>query len=130
MGLVIRLHDITGFSTNYKVELKTGATPNSVTSWVPCLNNQTEDKILISGSVLEDNFNKFNSQYTWPNQKIPIENQLNEYNNLKFWVKITDNSTGNYVIENINIHEKEYYSDCMYCCEFDPYPTGSYISGF
>ena len=33
MGLIIRLHDITGFSTNYKVEFKTGATPNSATLW-------------------------------------------------------------------------------------------------
>jgi hypothetical protein len=125
MGLVIRLHSIAGFSTNYKVEFKTGATPNSVTSWQTYSNNNTSNTLNISGATIDSYYGIGN----WPNQRNP-QVFPNQYNNLKFWVKITDNVTGNYVIENINIHEKEYYSDCMYCCEFDRNPLGSYISGF
>ena len=125
MGLVIRLHDITGFSTNYKVEFKTGATPNSVTSWQTYSNNNTTNTLNLSGTTNDSYYNPTN----WPNQRNP-EVFPNQYNNLKFWVKITDNSSNNYVIENINIHEKEYYSDCIYCCEFDDNPSALYVSGF
>ena len=125
MGLVIRLHDITGFSTNYKVEFKTGATPNSVTSWQTYTSSNNTDTLNLSGATI----NSYYSEINWPNQRNP-EVFPNQYNNLKFWVKITDNSSGNYVIENINIHEKEYYSDCIYCCEFDDNPSALYVSGF
>jgi hypothetical protein len=143
MGLVIRLHDITGFSTNYKVEFKTGATPNSGTVWSTgsFVSGSNKTTLLITdeiytGSLNESSLdtgslfllNAFNP-IDYPNQRNPVI-VPNQYNNLKFWVRITDNVTGNYVIENINIHEKEYYSDCMYCCEFDYDATSIYVSGF
>jgi hypothetical protein len=136
MGLVIRLYDITGFSTNYNVELQTGATFNN-TSWVKYKTGQTENTLsiefvsgttLLSGTSITSYFNNFNSVNSWPYQYPELT--PNESNNLKFWIKITDNLTENYIIENIKVHEKEYYSDCLYCCSFDNNLTSQYISGF
>lgn len=34
------------------------------------------------------------------------------------WFKILDEVTGSYIIENIHIHEYEYYYFCDHCCDF------------
>ena len=116
MGLAIRIHDVTcpnNFLLSYKIGGKTAV--GNYTSYNVGANvgnfynssnvrNYNSDPILLTGTTLD-------------NLITEDETVLN-----RVWIKLQYTGvTGNveYIIENIEIHQREYYSNCIDCCVID-----------
>jgi hypothetical protein len=116
MGLVIRIHNVTcpnNFLLSYKIGGKTAAgnytqynvganSSNFYNSSI--IRNYNNDPILLTGATLD-------------NLITEDETVLN-----RVWIKLQYTGvTGNveYIIENIEIHQREYYSNCIDCCVID-----------
>jgi hypothetical protein len=115
MGLNIRIYNVTclnSFTLSYRFSatpgnesvIASGYTPYGGTYPSSTSRNYNSNPIVLSGTT-------FNNIY---DQTI--------------WVKIVDSVTGGYIIENIKIHELEYYDYCIHCCVFSG-GTASYLPG-
>jgi hypothetical protein len=115
MGLNIRVHNITcpnSFTLSYRISpapgnesvISTGYTQYGGTYVSSNSRDYNADPIVISGSTFDNIFDQ------------------------TIWIKIKDSVTDGYIIENIKIHELEYYDYCIHCCDFSG-GTGSYVSG-
>lgn len=115
MGLNIRVHNITcpnSFTLSYRISatpgnesvISTGYTQYGGTYVSSNTRDYNADPIVISGSTFDNIFDQ------------------------TVWIKIKDSVTDGYIIENIKIHELEYYDYCIHCCDFSG-GTGSYLAG-
>lgn len=115
MGLNIRVHNITcpnSFTLSYRISptpgnesvISTGYTQYGGTYVSSNSRDYNVDPIVISGSTFDNIFDQ------------------------TVWIKIKDNVTDGYIIENIKIHELEYYDYCIHCCDFSG-GTASYLAG-
>ena len=105
MGLNIRIYNVTcvnSFTLSYRVSPTPGnesIIANGYTSYGGIFpssvsRNYNSEPIILSGATFDNIYNQ------------------------TVWLKITDSVTGGYIIENIKIHELEYYEYCIHCCVF------------
>lgn len=99
MGFKIKLRNIS-VTNDFRVFYRKGRTPGSSTI-------QSGDWEINGGIFVGDFVSSVNSV------DIDIENI--EYGS-QYWVKILDVVTGSYIIENVYVHEFEFYRFCETCC--------------
>jgi len=101
MGLNIRIHNILPIGINFELYYKIGGlTPGSPFNGWTLYSSSVTDTMILSGSTFDELMGF--------DEESEIERVV--------WVKIQYTGiTGNieYIIENINIHEKEYWNDCF-----------------
>ena len=109
MGLKVRLKNIESVN-GFKVYYKEGRTPgqNQTTGFVQYLSVFPSSTTTIT---------------------IDIEDIVPNPYGKQIWFKIVDNVTQNYIIENIYIHENEYYDYCKCCINGDAYTNTCEITG-
>ncbi len=125
MGLVIKIKNIQSVN-NFKLFYKVGRTPGSSSSQ-SSLSWGTQ----YTGSPSVGGI--FNESVTTISIDLITQGiDLNPYNK-QYWFKILDVVTGSYVIENIHIHEYEFYDRCIPKCDLGgtavflaPTPTPTY----
>jgi hypothetical protein len=125
MGLVIKIKNIQSVN-NFKLFYKVGRTPGSSSSQ-SSLSWGTQ----YTGSPSVGGI--FNESVTTISIDLISQGiDLNPYNK-QYWFKILDVVTGSYVIENIHIHEYEFYDRCIPKCDLGgtavflaPTPTPTY----
>lgn len=101
MGLNLRIHGINS-NNDFTLSYYKGDTPNNKT-FITIPSEGYSYSYLLNEIVISDLI-------------IPFE-----YGD-QYWFKITNNTTQNWVILNININEQSYYQDCI-SCDLTPTPT-------
>jgi hypothetical protein len=87
------------------------------------LNSRTPGKVTYQGDI---DWGTLYGTYTGgTTTNIEIDFDLIDSNPFgkQYWFKILDTITGSYIIENIHIHEYEYYHYCDHCCDFGGFTT-------
>ncbi len=102
MGLVIEIKDIE-FENNFEIWYSTGRTPGSVSSY----SSETWGT-QYSGATTEGVFSGGIETVS-----IDIEDEVENPFNTQFWFKLRDIVTGNFIIENIYIHDFSFYEGCI-----------------
>jgi len=125
MGLVIKLKNIQSVN-NFKLFYKVGRTPGSSSS-----QSSISWGTQYTGSPSVGGI--FNESVTTISIDLISQGiDLNPYNK-QYWFKILDVVTGSYIIENVHIHEYEFYDRCIPKCDLGgtavfiaPTPTPTY----
>lgn len=101
MAFKIKLRNISVTNT-FRVFYRKGRTPGSVAA-------QSADWSTNGGFYV--------GEYPSSTTSVDITVSNVEYGS-QYWVKLLDMTTGSYIIENVYIHEFEFYRFCETCCDF------------
>lgn len=101
MAFKIKLQNIS-VSNTYRVYYRKSRTPGSVT---------------VQSSDWSTNGGTYVGEYPSSTTSVDITIPNVEYGS-QYWVKILDTFTNSYSIENIYIHERQFYNYCLTCCDF------------
>ena len=110
MGFKIKLRNIS-VTNDFRVFYRKGRTPGSST---------------IQSGNWEINGGVFVGDFVSSVNSVDIDIENIEYGS-QYWVKILDVVTGSYIIENVYVHEFEFYRFCETCCDLSG-GTATFIS--